>query len=431
MLKAFTSHLEANNFPKGRSVLLAVSGGVDSVVMATLFHRLGHPFAIAHCNYKLRGRASETDEQLVRQLADEWNVPIHIMQFPGLKNKKGLQEKARTLRYNWMEKIRTEHEYALICTAHHQDDSIETFLFHLSRGTGLAGLHGIPVRNRHIFRPMLFAGRTQIAAFAHKHKLTFRHDGSNDSLDYSRNHIRNKLIPEFCRINPAFRKNMQQTMEHLREAEAVYKDAAWSLFNEITSLKNESILIDKRKWEAAAHREILLFEYLSAFGFNAAQAKAIAHMVHVQPGKIFRSASHTLLNDRKYFMLSPIRKENAAEGVQIREGFREISEPCRMTFSFSDPGTRAPETAILDRDKLRFPLILRRWKAGDLFFPTGMKGRKKLSDFLTDRKVPRTEKQDIFVITSGRDIVWVVGLRVDRRFAASEPTTSFYSISLK
>lgn len=430
MLEAFLHHLEKHRFPKGKPCLLAVSGGIDSMVMCHLFHEAGLPFAIAHCNFQLRGKDSEGDENFVAAYAKKHGIPFYTNRF-SIPGKSNIQETARHLRYEWLEVIRKEHSYTLICTAHHLDDSIETLLFHILRGTGIAGLRGIPIANQQVFRPLLFAYRAEIDAYAKRNKIKYRTDKTNARELYQRNRIRKYLVPLMEKIQPGFRRNAVSTMEHIAGAEQVYKDAVWSLFNEITELKNESVHIHKAKWLAAEHRSILLFEYLSAFGFNAEQVRTIAAGVHAQPGRLYRSATHSLLNDRTHLILSPLRKEVREEEVLIREDFSQLEKPLSLAFYAGRNLKPTPRRALLDRAKLRFPLLLRPWKAGDYFYPTGMSGRKKLSDLLTDLKVPRTEKQGIFVITSGEQIVWVVGMRVDRRFASTEQTTDPYCVELK
>ncbi|MCC7302327.1 MAG: tRNA lysidine(34) synthetase TilS [Bacteroidia bacterium] len=420
-------HLEKYRFPSGGRCLLAVSGGSDSMVMCHLFLEAGIPYAIGHCNFQLRGKESDGDEAFVRKFAEKHQLSFHSIRFPGLKEKAGIQEQARRLRYNWFEKIRKEHHYTRVCTAHHRDDAVETFLFHLVRGTGIAGLKGIPVEQQAVFRPLLFAWRSDLEHYAKKNKIKFRTDRSNKSLIYTRNRFRKQVLPLLEKIIPGAKRNLAMTMEQVAGAAQVYQDTVWTLFNEIAELKNETVKIQKKKWLESEHRDVLLYEYLSAFGFNATQVKDIARAVHAQPGKIFRSETHMLLNDRAHFLLSPLRHEAGSDAVLIREDFGKILSPIPLEFG-KRSGPFSSRLAVLDKEKLRFPMEVRRWRDGDYFYPTGLNGRKKLSDLLTDMKIPRTEKQDIFVITSGGQIVWVAGYRIDKRFAATERTTEYYSI---
>ncbi len=435
MHKLFEDHLEKHAFPTGKKVLLAVSGGMDSMVMCALFLQAKHPIVMAHCNFKLRGKESDGDEKFLRAFAKKNRLRIFTKSFPTEKLSKqmgtGIQETARHLRYEWLEEIRKQEGFDRICTAHHLDDSIETFLFHLSRGTGVSGLHGISVQKGSIFRPLLFAYREEIKKFAADNKINFRDDSSNTDLKYTRNRIRHKVIPEFLKVNPAFKKNMVNTMQYLAAAEMVYKDAVWSLFNEIAELRNESVRINKSKLTEAENWQILLYEYLHAFSFNAAQVRLIVSSIHLHPGKIFHSRTHTLLNDRSHFIISPARNSVSQQDVLIWEEFTEINSPLPLRFSEKKfKGTRTAQMASLDRQTLNFPLSLRKWKQGDYFYPVGMTGRKKLSDFLIDLKVPRTEKEGIFVLTSGENIVWVVGMRVDRRFASTEQSIDHYCVEM-
>jgi tRNA(Ile)-lysidine synthase len=414
--------------------LLAVSGGVDSIVMAALFSEAGFPFSIAHCNFSLRGAESDGDEKFVRSLAGKLGVPCFVKRFETEKyaksNKLGIQEAARTLRYDWFEQLRQEKHFAFLCTAHHQDDSIETFFINLLRGTGLAGLTGVPVKNKKIIRPMLFALKSEVAAYAEEKGLKYREDGSNAGDDYLRNRLRHQLLPLLEEFNPAFRQTMagnlarlgdvreaMEAMVRKRKPEILHRDArGWHLLR--AELKELEPL---RFWLYSLFREFEFSETVISNICDGLGKKSFS-------GKTFHSPDFELIVERDRLRINKTgKRENQEETLNIERNAASYTSPCllRVDFvstpkSFQIPPER--EVACLDSGKLQFPLQLRKWKTGDRFHPLGMKGSKLVSDFMTDLKQPASWKEDTWLLVSRNQIAWVAGYRVDERFKMTPQT---------
>lgn len=435
MLEDFNQYLgEENLVPHGSSVLLAVSGGVDSMVLCELFKAAGLSFGIGHCNFKLRGKDSEEDKRFIKEYATRKNIPFYAEDFETKKisseRKKGIQETARELRYEWLETTRKTGNFDLIATAHHRDDSIETVLFNLLRGTGIAGLHGILPKQGLLVRPLLFLYKKDILAFAKANKIRFREDKSNAEDVYSRNAIRHHLFPALKKINPGFESNIFQTIQNIREAEIIYNQAVNEAWEKAHKVVGEQIHIPESEIRLSA----FIFPFLSPFGFNAAQVKNIIDALKGIPGKTFISSTHILTIDREVLILSPIRKKEGKSGAMIYDGDGKISEPIALSFSVKNKGAalrKSMDLALLDHDLLKFPLLVRKWKNGDVIYPVGMNGKKKISDLLTDSKVSRPDKEKVYVLVSGNEIAWVIGMRVDKRYAATAATKKIFRISAR
>lgn len=440
MRKEFINFIKSKKlFKKKEKMLLAVSGGVDSVVMCHLFKESGYDFGIAHCNFQLRGDEADGDEKFVKSLAQEYGVPFHVIKFDtkaySKQHKISIQEAARDLRYEWLEGIRVEHGFDWLITAHHKDDSIETFLYNLVRGTGIAGLHGILEKKGTVVRPLLFASKAEIVDYAKSNELPYREDSSNSSNKYSRNKIRNQVLPLLREVNPAVDDHIATEIERLREVEGIYQ--SWMGYQKEWSVtkKGKEIRISIEMLQAGGFPEALLFEILKPYGFHGDIVEDIVSNLGRGAGKMFHSPTHELLKDREYLVL---RKKTAASEntYSIEVEIEEIKEPVSLKIqltenseSFKIPASK--KVACIDADKLKFPLTLRKWKAGDYFFPLGMKGKKKLSDFFVDNKLSLFEKENTWLLTSGNKIVWVVGYRVDNRFKVGIETKKIYLFSLK
>jgi len=422
----FSSFIEKKDLVSpGQKVLLAVSGGVDSVVMAYLFYKTGLNFAIAHCNFKLRGDEADKDETFVKDLAEKLSVPFHNETFNTLeeyeKSSDSIQMIARTLRYEWLEEVREEQGYDLKATAHHHDDNIETLLINLLRGTGIHGLKGIPLKNKNVIRPLLFATREEIEKFAEKHNLSYREDHTNKENKYLRNILRNKVIPVFKDINPDFRYNFKQFFENIELPYQCYINYIEKKKEELLIKEKDRYFIPLQKLKQQQHINTILFELLKNYGFNANTIEDIVASIDKQPGKMFYGKGYVLVKDREYFILFP--GEAKTHNVYFitdqpaNYDFHDVKiktqifhESKGITFSKSECD------AYLDFDKLQFPLKLRPWVKGDVFQPLGMGGKKKVSDFLIDKKVSVDQKNKVYVLCSGEEIVWVVGYRIDERF---------------
>lgn len=425
---------------EGDPVVLAVSGGVDSVVMAELFKQSPHPFAVAHCNFRLRGKASSDDLEWVRELAHKMNAAFYSTAFDTTSyartNKLSVQMAARILRYDWLEEIRAAHGYVAVATAHHLDDAIETTLINLIRGTGISGLKGIPKKTNHVIRPLLFATRDDILAFARDKDLTFREDRSNQETKYIRNKLRHQVLPEFKALNPSLHSSMQQFFERMEGTHAIFRMMIDKQKESCMRRVGNEWHILVKPLQKLPRPEIFLYEFLKDFGFSAAVSQDIHASLDRQAGKSFESDTHTALKDRDVLIvypnktgMDPLAREIMSGTTQVRIG--------DMVFRFDTgqmknaPGLPSgAQELMVDLDLLSFPLSMRPWKAGDKMVPLGMEGHKKVSDLLTGEKIPRHRKKEVLVLVSGGEIVWVAGIRADERFKVSKQTKKYYRVRM-
>jgi tRNA(Ile)-lysidine synthase len=423
------------------TVLLAVSGGIDSVVMVNLFSQAKLKFGIAHCNFMLRGDESNQDEQFVRQLALQSGVPYYTRQFQTEEyaQQKGIsiQMAARELRYDWFEQVRKEEGFNFVATAHHLDDQAETFLINLLRGTGIAGLHGIPVRNNFVVRPLMFAYRKEIVAYAGKNKITFRVDGSNSELKYLRNKIRHELLPVMCRINPDFAVSIHETIRRIHDFETIGNTLFESWKRTIMKVKGEEHIVDLPSLRSQVPTELYAWMLLSPYGFSETQVSNLVVCLSKEDHKVFLSPTHKLVKERKTLVITEHKKETITKPVRIDSIHRtkRLKEPVPIVFQrvYETAGYLIPaneDIASLDADKVVFPLVLRKWKSGDAFYPLGMKKRKKLSDFFIDRKLSLREKEQVWLLCSDGKIAWVIGHRIDHRFRITSSTKEILRITL-
>lgn len=437
LLQSFQAFIQTNYLLRpDERVLLAVSGGVDSVVMAHLFRESRWPFAIVHCNFQLRGAESDADEAFVRDLAAAWEVAFFSRKFDTKKQAasagQSTQMAARVLRYDWFEQLRRENNYDAVAIAHHRDDSVETALFHFIRGTGLSGLAGIPVRNEYLIRPLLFAGREAIMAHAREKGILWREDSSNASDDYTRNVIRRRLIPRMQEINPAFLTAAAQTLKHVRAADENLR----FLLGRLLGLPDTSgkYRMNKKELEALPAPADALFDLLQPFGFTPEQMRQLMENWR-QTGTEWTSGSgFRLLNDRQELLLfqnTPAQPSIRIDADDIMVGLPDAS---RLIFVPAEPIAPTENNyaaVVVDADKLRFPLLLRRWQPGDVFQPLGMGGHsRKLQDFFTDKKLSRLEKEQVWILENGdKNIIWIVGMRLDERFKMETETSNLLKIS--
>ncbi len=407
-----------------RKYLLAVSGGIDSMVLLNCFKALELTFEVAHFNFQLRGEESDRDQLLVETWCKNNNVAIHIntADTNAYTKEHGLstQEAARQLRYNWFYQLTETHSFDWIITAHHANDTIETFFINLLRGAGIKGLTGIPKTNNKVLRPMLSVSREEIVEYITTHNIPFRKDSSNDSLKYKRNSIRHQLIPTLNRIDSQAEKAILKSMEHLASTEEYLKLKIQEDVLRYTETKASGIHIKRET------PQLLLFEMLAPYGFNSAQVEDIQHAVI---GGQFFSSSHQLLVDRTELILSPI-SEKLDHLVYINEP-TNISTPIRLEMKELNsplPFSNNKLQTQIDLDQLKFPLTLRKWKEGDWFIPLGMKGKKKLSDYFIDERISRVEKDNIWLLTSDENIVWIVGHRMDDRYKITDETKKVLNV---
>ncbi|MCB0533011.1 MAG: tRNA lysidine(34) synthetase TilS [Lewinellaceae bacterium] len=435
--QAFETFLQENQLiaPTDR-ILVAVSGGVDSMVLAHLVRQSNQKFGIAHCNFRLRGAASDADEQFVRDLANAWEVPVYIHHFDTKKyaeeNGISVQMAARELRYTWFEIIRESADFTHIATGHNLNDSVETCLLNLMRGTGITGLGGIPVQNGHVIRPLLFATREAILAYAHEKNIQWREDSSNAKDDYTRNAIRRHVLPKLTDLNPAFLTAASTTMRHLRDAD---KNLQFLLSNFIgTPDANGVFHLPKSKLATLPALQSALFDFLQPLEFTADQVQQVVECWG-QTGTEWQSTSgYRLIMDRDEILLTNVDRKAAMltiskDDLMVRmpDGGSLVIMHLPSVTEFPDD----PKTIMADSTALRFPLHLRRWEPGDTFQPLGMGGnRQKLQDFFTNQKLSKLEKEQAWILADdeGR-IVWIVGMRLDERFKITASTDAYLKIS--
>tara|TARA_R110002072_G_scaffold236749_1_gene394270 strand:- start:1746 stop:3062 length:1317 start_codon:yes stop_codon:yes gene_type:complete len=438
MLSKFQSHLDVRfSFLKNEKLLVACSGGLDSVVLTHLLVKCGYDITLAHCNFSLRGNESDTDSQFVIQLSKKLELPIYTETFEteAFADEHGLsiQMAARTLRYQWFEELSGQLKIKYILTGHHLDDDLETFLINFSRGTGLKGLTGIPEYNQKIIRPLLAFSRSEILAFAERHNLKWRDDSSNFSNKYLRNALRLDVIPKWKEVTPALLHNYKTTREHLQNSQLLIEDYVALIFTYVVEETKEGYRLSVSKLKKLPNVKALLYELLVPFGFTAWDD--IYELLSGQSGKQVVSRTHILLKNRDYLILQSISSDNShtdSQEIQILRDTQSIEKPVKISFErVKELEDVSKETIFVDYDLLKFPLRLRRWREADVFHPFGMIGKKKISKFFKDEKLSLLAKKKIWLLLSGDEVVWVLGLRADNRFKVTSKTKTILKIQLQ
>ena len=435
MLQEFQSFIKKNDlFSPDNRLLLAVSGGLDSVVMTELFQQSGYPVGIAHCNFQLRSDESDQDEEFVQKIAKKFNIPFFTKRFPtstyAKERKISVQMAARELRYDWFEEIRATKGFDFIATAHHRDDQIETLFINLLRGTGIAGLHGIPAKQGHLVRPLLFASKEEIKIHAKAKQLSYREDSSNTSLKYTRNRIRHQLIPLLHSIQPDYAGNISTTINRIRDTESILRPIIEETSKKLIRKQQDHWVINIGNLMELQPLQVWLCELLLPFGFNETSVRDLVSHLYGESGKSFYSSEYRIVKDRDNLILTHRSKTEQPEDHDeyiIKGGETNCYLPLRLQLQIV---TRTPDyrisgscnQATLDNNKLTFPLTIRKWKPGDFFHPYGMNKRKKLSDFFIDEKISIPEKENTWLLYSGSRIVWVIGHRIDHRFRVTTRT---------
>lgn len=415
----------------GDKILAAVSGGIDSMVMLNLFIETGYnSIGIAHCNFRLRNEESDDDQKFVAGHARKLDVPFFTTSFEtgdyAAGKRISIQMAARELRYEWLESIMLENGYDHIAVGHNSDDAVETFFINLIRNSGIHGLSGIKPKNRKIIRPLLFASRKEITAYAKTQLIDFREDSSNRDTKYLRNKIRHKIIPAFEKLNPSFIKNMHEVMSRLGDLEVILADLTQYYKHKAFNKTANQVRIDFNKFPSQETMRFILYEMLKEFGFNGEQVNDIVDSVHGESGKQFFSDSFRLVKDREEFIIK--EKTVAADTeYELEAGISKVTVPIKLIFKILPVGDyesfrSESDTALLDLDKLTFPLKLRKWKKGDRFMPFGMQNYRKLSDYFIDNKLSLIDKSAIWLLESDKNIVWVVNHRIDNRYRITEDT---------
>lgn len=433
MKEQFLRHVEKSGlFTREDKMLLAVSGGLDSMVMLDLFTECGYTIGVAHVNFQLRGSESDEDASLVERLCKQKNIPCFISRADTKKyaaeNSLSTQVAARELRYSWFQELMEKHGYTRLATAHHRNDDVETLLLNIARGTELKT---IPERNNYIVRPLLSFSRDALELYAKENRLVWRDDSSNATDVYPRNFIRHQIIPRLKELNPNFEESARRTIDHLSLLREQFELSFEKIRKDIVRIEGDRVSISKNFSDTTKQPTLFLFELIKEYAFNASQCSDIVEALDGEPGKIFLSPGYKLVVDRDVLIIT--KHERLWETTSISEHQSEAVLGAWM-LSVEKPFSIEVENdafvAWLDRDLVNFPLTWRTWQPGDYFYPLGMDHKKKLSDFLIDLKLSRADKDYVTVLESAGEIVWVVGYRIDNRFKITARTTAAIKVSL-
>lgn len=438
MLKSF-QHLLNTRFPflKDAPLLLAISGGLDSMVLADLCVKSALNISLAHCNFKLRGDESDGDEHFIKDFSKTHNLEVFATSFKtetfAKTSKQSVQMAARQLRYEWFENLRNQKGFEYILTAHHADDHLETVLINLSRGTGLEGLTGIPEINESVVRPLLEFSRADIHDYAMTQKVLWREDSSNNNTKYVRNNLRHTIIPLLKDLNPSFIHNFQRTLSHLKDTQSILEDYMLEVEDRvIESIDENQIIYNINQIQSLNNPQAYLYQLLKTYHFT--DWTQITALLDAQSGKQITSSTHRLLKNRSQLILSRLNTmAKISISIEAADGLVSIPNQLfnlklEMTTSL---GVSDIDHVYLDFEVLKFPLRFDNWSHGDYFYPSGMSGKKKLSKYFKDEKLSLIDKENIRVIYSGNDVVWIVGRRADQRFLANKNSTQILKLSIE
>ncbi len=460
----FIQHLKRFTFiQKQHKQLLAVSGGVDSIVLCDLMFAAKYDFLIAHCNFQLRKAESERDEQFVRNLGEKYGKEVLVKRFEtekyALENKTSIQVAARELRYKWFYEVINEQwtindeqlltinqqlaTYNLqlttrihyILTAHHANDNIETLLMNFFKGTGISGLHGIlPVQGK-IVRPLLFAKKDELVAYAKENNLSFVEDSSNLSDKYTRNFLRHNLFPMLKDVYPNVENNLSDNIRRFTEAEELYKQSVDLHKKKLLEYKGNEVHIPVLKFKKASPLSTIIYEIIKDFGFAAIRIQEVIELLESETGKYIASSSHRIIKNRNWLIISPQQTNEAANILIEKTDKKVVFEHGELSFELFDRvAFQIPSSntiAALDYAEITFPLLLRKWRQGDYFYPLGMKKKKKLSRFFIDQKLSKTDKENVWVVEMNKKIIWIAGHRIDDRFKIQPLTKRVLKVSLQ
>jgi tRNA(Ile)-lysidine synthase len=439
MLRRFIKYIEENRlFSPDDTILVGVSGGIDSVVLLDLLDKAGYSIGLAHCNFTLRGNDSDSDQALVQSLARKYDKPLYTISFDtkeyAKENGISIEMAARDLRYKWFEEIRSKHHYNWISVAHHRDDQLETFFLNLARGTGISGLTGMRPVNDKIVRPLLFASRKEIEQYRYENHLEFHEDASNESIEIQRNKVRHKVLPLMEELNPSFREGLIKTMINLQDVNKIHLaeiDHAWE---RVAIRKGKDYFISIDELKLLNPLSTYLYQFLKPFHFNSDLVNDIVLSLESASGKQFLSRTHRLVRDRDYLIVTSMDSDKPKIHY-LDATCREISHPVKMKLSIIEIKNKfqipdSERIGCIDLEKVQFPLIIRRWQKGDYFKPLGMNGIKKLSDFFVDSKMSLPEKENTWILTNGEQVVWIIGRRLDDRYKITFDTKKILKMEL-
>ncbi len=433
MLNDFIKYIETNNIcRKNDRILLAVSGGIDSMVMTDLFMSSGFSPGIAHCNFGLRGEESDLDEELVKKTASDYRIPFHNRRFQTLvyAGDKGISMEmaARDLRYRWFEEIRVRHNYDLVAIAHNLNDNIETMIINLVRGTGIKGLTGMKPVSGRIIRPLLFATRDNILQYQRSHSIPFREDKSNNDLKIIRNKIRHLVLPAMKEINPALEDSLCETASRLAGINEIIRDYTGMIRSQSSWIDGKIVKYDIKTLKPYLKNKTLVFELFRSFNITGSTVIDLLNILEGQTGLSINTRTHIFTKNRDELWICPSGKPdriyceiNNTEELKNAPGIKSAE---RKKISGDLIIEKEKSIANIDLEKITFPLVIRNWKKGDFFVPLGMKKRKKLSDYFIDNKFPLPEKAKVLVLESDGNIVWIIGERIDERYKITPETTS-------
>ena len=441
MLQKFQLYINRYNLvSEGERLILALSGGIDSMVLADLLLKTKVQFVAAHCNFHLRGEESNGDERFVSEFAKSKGIQCFVKRFEtekyAIERGISIEMAARDLRYAWFEELRQQLGYDKIAVAHHADDQAETFFINLLRGAGLRGLKGMQPKNGVIIRPLLWASREQIHQYAVENQITWREDHTNAESVYLRNKIRNQLLPVFDELQPEARQGLYKSLEHLSSENELYRVLLKEKLSQIVIQNAEIQSFPSFIFQLSTFNFQLLFEWLRQYGFNTDQCHFIFEAMETGIGNKYYSSTHQLVIGRNELQLSEI-KPISKEEIQIEAEEKEITSPIHLCISRFEKTAdfvidKSSDVALLDAYKFQFPLTLRHWRHGDRFHPLGMKGSKLLSDFFVDQKFTEAQKKNVFLLVSAdNQILWVIGHRIDDRFKITDATKSVFVCRLE